>query len=321
MASTSAAEKCAFLRKPLESEQMQQIEAAYGTYIASFKPVYDAVRNHTRVDNDQIQKLVKKILQDIEGSESDYKQFMLYGLQGGSDFNQNAVNVAVISALLGQRLELARKEMRILTTGALLHDLGMQRIPPEILSKTSALSSEEQRLVQTYPVHSYKIITGELSFPDEIGLIALQHQERWSGGGYPRNLSGKSIDRNARIVAVADSFEAMLSKRPYRNSMDGYEAVRAIIRDNGQRFDPEIIKVFIRTFGIYPRGCLLLLNNGSIGRVLDINSQAPLRPLVKIMIDPDGNEYANDNGPEIDMRTNKHVFVVKAINPEQFAQE
>lgn len=238
-------------------------------------------------------------------------------MQGSSGFLQNAVNAAIISALLGRRLEYSPSQLQDLVVGALLHDVGMLRIPPEILDKQGSLSAEELRIVHTYPVHSYRIITGELSFPDDIGVIALQHQERWNGGGYPRNLSGKAIDRNARIVAVADSFEAMLSKRPYRSSMDGYNAVRAILRDNGRRFDPEIIKVFIRTFGIYPRGCLVQLNDAAIGRVVEINPESPLRPQVKIMIARDGHEFSDDDGPVVNLKDERRMFIVQAINQEE----
>ncbi|MFW5801118.1 MAG: HD-GYP domain-containing protein, partial [Spirochaeta sp.] len=306
-----------FLQRPLESPHMLEIQQRYTSYLMDYKTVHDAVRQRIPVDNQKILDLVQRILTDLKGREGDTKQFMLYGQQGSSGFLHNALNVAIISALLGKRLQYSDKELRDLTAGALLHDVGMSRIPAEILQKESSLSAEELRLVHTYPVHSYRIITGELSFPDEIGVIGLQHQERWNGGGYPRNLSGKSIHVNARIVAVADAFEAMLSKRPYRSSMDGYNAVRTILRDNGTRFDPDIIKAFIRTFGIYPRGCLVQLNNSAIGRVVEINPDAPLRPQVKVMIDYDGHEFIEDDGPVLDLREERRMFIVQPINQEQ----
>lgn len=313
----TTAQSGSFLKKPLQTPRMQEIKTRYNEYLSAFGDIHTAVLQHTAIDNQMIIDVVARIISDLRDSQNDMKQFMLYGLQGGSSFLQNAVNTAIISALLGLEYEFSRQELQELATGALLHDLGMLRIPEEIITKKGSLSGEELRLVHTYPVHSYRIITGDLAFPDEIGVIALQHQERWNGGGYPRSLVGKAIHRNARIVAVADAFEAMLSTRPYRSSMDGYNAVRALLRDNGQRFDPDVIRIFIRTFGIYPRGCLVLLNDASIGRVVDVFGSMPLRPQVKIMIAADGSEYYEDDGPLVDLRSKKRLFIVRAINQEQ----
>lgn len=306
-----------FLNKPLQTPQMQKISLLMSNYSAEFAEMYTALKLRGVVNNDSARSLSKAIIHDIEGIERDMKQFILYGMQGKSDFSASAVCVACITALLGKRLSYNQNDLNDLVTGALLHDIGMIRIPEEILGKDGSLSEEEQRTIQTYPSHSYRIITGELSLPDDIGIIALHHQERWSGGGYPRGLNGNNISFNARIVAVADAFEAMLSTRPYRSSMDGYNAVRAILRDNGQRFDPEIIKVFIQTFGIYPRGCLVLLNDSAIGRVIEIHPDTPLRPQVKIMISNEGREYLDDEGPVVDLRDEKRMFIARPINREQ----
>ena len=173
--------------------------------------------------------------------------------------------------------------------------------------------------MQAHPIYSYRIITKEMKFAEEIGVAALQHQERWDGQGYPRQLSGKNIAPMARIIAVVDAFEAMVSKRPYRNSMIGYTAMRTILSDNGRRFDPDILKVFIRTMGIYPIGSVVLLKDGRIGRVVDVNSSAPLRPLVKIMIDQNGREFQRDEGEVVNLAEQKDLFIARAVDPKDLA--
>jgi HD-GYP domain-containing protein (c-di-GMP phosphodiesterase class II) len=158
-----------------------------------------------------------------------------------------------------------------------------------------------------------------MKFAEEIGVAALQHQERWDGQGYPRQLSGKNIAPLARIVTVVDAFEAMVSKRPYRNSMIGYAAMRTILSDNGRRFDPDILKVFIRTMGIYPIGSVVLLKDGRVGRVVEVNSAAPLRPSVKIMIDQNGREFQRDEGGVVDLAEDKDLFIARAVDPKELA--
>jgi HD-GYP domain-containing protein (c-di-GMP phosphodiesterase class II) len=195
----------------------------------------------------------------------------------------------------------------------------MLRVPPEILEKTDSLTGAELQQVKTHPVHSYRIITKEIKLSEEIGLTALQHQERWDGQGYPKGLAGKDIMVYARIVAVADAFEAMVSERPYRDSMIGYTAMRAILSDNGRRFDPEILKIFIKSLGIYPIGSIVLLSDASIGRVIENHPDAPLRPRIRVMIDSLGKTHLQEEGAVIDLMDDRSLFIARAVNPKELS--
>ena len=101
--------------------------------------------------------------------------------------------------------------------------------------------------------------------------------------------------------------------------MIGYAAMRSILSDNGRRFDPDILKVFIRTMGIYPIGSVVLLKDGRIGRVVEVNGSAPLRPRVKIMIDQNGREYQKDEGTVVDLAEDKDLFIARALDPKELA--
>ncbi|HUI72673.1 MAG TPA: HD domain-containing phosphohydrolase, partial [Spirochaetia bacterium] len=161
-------------------------------------------------------------------------------------------------------------------------------------------------------------ITKDLKYPDEVGIIALQHQERWDGQGYPRRLHGEDINISARVVAVADAYVAMINNRPHRSSMIGYSAVKNVLNDNGRHFDPKILKVFLESMGIYPIGSIVQLNNSAIGRVVETHSDAPLRPVLELIID----EYGNTVGERetIDLVVKKGAFIVKAVDPKSLAQ-
>jgi len=147
-------------------------------------------------------------------------------------------------------------------------------------------------------------------------MIALQHHERWDGNGYPRKLSEKKISIEARIITVADAFEAMVKEKPYRNSMIAYTAMRQLLNDNSRRFDSEVLKVFIKSIGIYPLGSYVLLNNGSIGRVIKVNENAPLRPAVRLLVDKNGKKYENDEGAMLDLAKVGDIFIARAIDPK-----
>jgi HD-GYP domain-containing protein (c-di-GMP phosphodiesterase class II) len=164
------------------------------------------------------------------------------------------------------------------------------------------------------------MICKELLYPEEVGVIALQHHERWDGEGYPRRLAGEAIDLGARIVSVADAFEAMVCEKPYRNSMIGYQAMKNLLSDNARRFDPEVLKAFIKTMGIYPIGSIVLLNTGAIARVIEGHSDAPLRPKIRILVDEFGNAFNNDDGEIINLLQEKSMFIARAIDPKELTR-
>jgi HD-GYP domain-containing protein (c-di-GMP phosphodiesterase class II) len=253
----------------------------------------------------------------VREQRDSFISFILGGEINGYEIPKNLVNVAILSALIAQELKLPNHRILQITIGALLHDVGMLRLPKEIVHKRGALSAAELQRIQSHTLYTYKIVTKELLHSEDVGLIALQHHERWDGEGYPRKLSGTIIDIGARIVSVADAFEAMVSQKSYRNSMIGYQAMKNLLSDNLRRFDPDIIKAFIQTMGIYPIGSIVLLNNGSMARVVNVQGTAPLRPKIKILIDEFGKVFKNDEGDDIDLLIEKSLFIARAIDPKE----
>jgi HD-GYP domain-containing protein (c-di-GMP phosphodiesterase class II) len=195
----------------------------------------------------------------------------------------------------------------------------MLRMPKEIVEKKGGLSEAEHQRIQSHSLYTYKIVNKELLYPEDVALIVLQHHERWDGEGYPRRISGAAIDLGARIVSVADAFEAMVSQKPYRNSMMGYQAMKNLLSDNLRRFDPDVIKAFIQTMGIYPIGSIILLNNGAMARVVKVQASAPLRPTIKILIDESGKIFKQDEGETLDLLVEKSLFIAKAVDPREAA--
>lgn len=230
---------------------------------------------------------------------------------------QSAVNTAIFSFLISRVMALPNYRLKTLITGALLHDIGMQKIPEAIIKKNGNLTPAELQQIRTHPLLSYQLVTRTLGYPDEVGVIVLQHHERWDGEGYPRKLKGAEIDILARIVSVADAFEAMISEKPYRNSMIGYQAMKHLMSDNGRRFDPDVLKAFLQSMGVYPVGSLVLLNNSAIARVVENHAQAPLRPKIRLLVDATGTVFQEHEGSMLDLLKEKALFIVRAISPQE----
>lgn len=305
-----------FLQQALKTPETKEVIKTYNDLRVRLGAIHEQVRTQDPVDTTEIDGIIDKVLQLLDHHKPQVIEFILYGFQGQAGNVENALNCAFLSVLVGQHLNLPKHKLLHLATAALLHDIGMHRLPDRILNKEGKLTPEEAQLVRTHPIHSYKIITREMKYPEEVGVAALQHQERWDGEGYPKRIAGQNIILPARVIGVVDSFEAMVSNRPYRSSMIGYAAMRALLSDNARRFDPDVLKVFIRTMGIYPIGSIVLLNNGAIGRVLENNPEAPLKPRVKIMINEHGREYRHDEGDIIELSRDKRLFIAKAVDPK-----
>lgn len=310
-----------FFMRAFKTSEHELVMKTHTKLRQQLRKIFEAIRDYDPVETSDIDTIIDALFRLLEQYPNQTVEYILYGFQGAVTDIDNALNSAIVSSLIGQNLGMAKHRLIHLATAALLHDVGMLRLPEEIVKKKGKLTAEEAQTVRTHPVHSYKIITRELRYPEEIGRAALQHQERWDGQGYPKMLSGENIILFARIIAVVDSFEAMVSKRPYRNSMIGYTAMRNILSDNGRRFDPQVLKVFIRTMGIYPVGSVVLLNDSSIGRVVEVNHSSPLKPKVKIMIDNQGREYRDDEGDVVDLVDAKQLFIAKAVDPKELSEQ
>ena len=148
--------------------------------------------------------------------------------------------------LLGQFLGLDEEELRILKQGALLHDLGKIGIPDDILKKPGCLDEAEFEIIKKHPMLTSDIL-GTLETSDHFSAIARSHHERWDGNGYPDGLNGEGIPLLARIVAIADAWDAMTSNRVYRDAMSERIALNIMEKEKdwGQ-WDPYLIEKFIK---------------------------------------------------------------------------
>lgn len=158
-------------------------------------------------------------------------------------------NVAKYAVLIAKKMKLTKEKCDVIRKGALLHDIGKIGIPEHILTKNDKLTDEEYHIIKSHPVIGHKMIEHIATFHKNGVLdIVLYHHERFDGKGYPKGLKGTDIPLFARIVAVADTFDAMRSKRVYRNKLDLDYTLNEIRKNKGTQFDPEIADVFLSLF-------------------------------------------------------------------------
>ena len=159
---------------------------------------------------------------------------------------RHSKRVSDISQSIGRALGLSEFEINQLRAVGLLHDIGKIGISESILDKIEPLSPNEYEAIKKHPEIGYRILNSA-AYMKELAEIILSHHERWDGNGYPNGLKGDEIPILARIVSVADSYDAMMSDRPYRKALTEQEAISQIIQNSGTQFDVEIAKIFIKT--------------------------------------------------------------------------
>jgi len=291
----------------------------YKSLIEKVNTLFSVLKSGSDIDMRSIDNITVQLLQGLRENTDNFVEFILGGEVSGHELAKSSVNTAILSALTAQELKLPNHKINNIVAGALLHDVGMLRLSKGITEKKGGLSEAELEQIKSHPLHTSKIVTKELFGPHEVNLIALQHHERWDGQGYPDKLRGEAIDIGARIVSVADAFEAMVSKKSYRDSIIGYQAIKNLLSDNERRFDPAVIIAFTKIMGIYPIGSIVRLNDGSLARVVSLHIEAPMRPTVQMLTDNMGNALSAGNMPVVDLLENRKLFIKEAIDPANYA--
>jgi HD-GYP domain-containing protein (c-di-GMP phosphodiesterase class II) len=287
----------------------------YTSLIGKLSEIFSDIASGNRTNAQAVNAVISRLLGMVREEPENIIGYILGGEVKGHGFAKSSMNAAILSYLITAEFKAPNHKLLQIVTGALLHDVGMLRLPQEILNKQGELTGTELQYMQTHPVVSYRIVCKEFLYPEEVGQVVLQHHERWDGTGYPQGLGGTRIDSGARIVSVVDAFEAMVSKKPYRNSMIGYQAMKNLMADNSRRFDSNVLKAFIKIMGIYPIGSLILLNTGAVARVTEVRKEAPLRPRITIVLDKDGKTYHQNEGEAIDLLNEKTLFITRALDP------
>lgn len=220
----------------------------------------------------------------------------------------HSVNVAILSVAIGAELGMGAKELSDLGVGALLHDVGKLKIPPEILHKPTRLSAREFDAMKAHTTEGFLILRTLSDVPSVAALIAYEHHERLNGTGYPRGIRQEQHSLS-RIVAVGDVYEALTANRVYRKGYLPHQALEFVLGGAAAGFDNQVVEAFMRCVAIYPKGSSVRLRTGEVGIVLGASTGQPQRPLLRIIVDSAGNRLSTPY--EVDMRLDLRAEIVE----------
>ncbi len=198
---------------------------------------------------------------------------------------EHCLNVCILAIAFGRQLGLGEQELQNLGMCGLLHDVGKMKIPPEILNKPDTLSSKEMRIMMAHTVHGRNLLLSSAGIYSGAIDVALSHHERIDGVGYPRQLSGNSISRYSKIIAIVDAYDAMTADRCYQSARTSTEAIKIIYKERGQHFDEQLALKFLQTVGLYPAGSIVELYSGEVGMVIEANPRYRHLPRIVMLRD------------------------------------
>lgn len=204
---------------------------------------------------------------------------------GTEDYLVNhSIATAVLSINIGSAMGFGVEQIKNLAFGAALADVGLLRVPDQILNKSEKLTPREYAEIRRHPALGLDMLQRVLGIPLEVPYIVYQSHERPNGTGYPRGKKGVVIHPFAKIVHAADTFTAVCSERPYRSSLSAYKAMERIVFMTSKRLiDPAITKSFLKVNSLFPVGSFVKLSDDRIGRVMAANPDDYMNPVVRVI--------------------------------------
>lgn len=194
----------------------------------------------------------------------------------------HSLQVTIYSLTIAKELGYSVEDLKVLGIGALLHDIGKIVVPPKILNKPAKLTDEEYEIVKQHAQYGFDILRHLHTVSLHAAHCAFQHHERLDGSGYPRGIKGDEMHPYAKVIAVADVFDAMTSNRVYRDKILPHKSIEVIKDGRGKLFDEDVVDAFLRSVVHYPNGTVVLLSDGRRGIVVKQNVENSALPHVRI---------------------------------------
>lgn len=275
----------------IEDEAFEDVEIYSAVSTKTREIAYASLQNLSRnlnetqlhsINLDEVKNAVQNIISDLLYSKDLLGNVM--DIQGYDDYTfHHSVNTTIIALIMAISMGWPNSKLIELGMGVLMHDVGKIKVPPEILNKKGALTPGEFEEIKKHAEYGFEILRKNRDINLLSAHVALQHQERWDGSGYPRGLKGTQIHEYGRLAAVADVYEALTSKRVYRNALQPYEAYEYVIANSDKLFEPKVVQnTFSKCITPYPTGSGVSLTNGLRGNVVKQNPSFPTRPYVRM---------------------------------------
>ena len=301
---------------------LQTAKVDFESASVAMERVFAELKRNRRVNLPQVQAAVEPLIKGVINNGEALSALMR--MREKSDyFHEHAISTAVWAIILARHMGYDKDELKPLALGATLIDTGMINVPDHVLNKGDSLSTEELRLVRSHVRASVRMAEEAGVVDHRIIEIIACHHERHSGSGYPKKLSGADIPINARIVSIADVYDAMVTDRPHASALTSYAAIKELNRLAGAFFNPALVSAFTQVVGLFPTGAIVHLSSGEVGIVTAQNPLRRLHPEVLLILNANKEPY--EKHVSLNLAKQKpesaQVSIVEELTPGSYGVE
>jgi HD-GYP domain-containing protein (c-di-GMP phosphodiesterase class II) len=299
--------------------ELSEVLLTYGSGLELLRQTASRIAVGRPVDLETTRTMVEQIVDDV--ARDPMQALLVSTIKSYDEYTYyHMMNVCLLSIALGYGIGLDREQVVLLGMGALLHDVGKVKVPLEVLQQAGPLTDDQWGLIKRHPVDGAGLIyvaTRDIYHPAV--SIVLEHHANYDLTGYPNLTNRKMPSMPARIVAITDAFDALTSKRSYRQAEDRRQALNILQAAGGQRYDPRVLRAFARLLGMFPIGSLVRVSSGEIGMVVRNHEQLLARPVVRLLLDSEGlpTDAVEVDLSEADEDGEFTRFVEKTLTPEE----
>lgn len=290
-----------YSQKIKTSQKFQSFQIDHTIVLSQMRASFEGyVNNGIPLDT---KLLVSKVEELFDSCKTSLELFnMLHNMHSSDDsVYGHSLNVSLICRQIGKWSKLDAGAVELLTLAGLLHDIGKLKIPAEILNKPGKYTDEEYALVKQHTQYSYNLLE-PLNLDPHVKMAALSHHERCDGSGYPSGLKNDEIDVVARVVTIADVYDAMTTARSYRAPLCPFEVIEKFEREGLQRYDAKFILTFLNHIANTYQNHRILLSDGRSANIVMLNSKQLSKPIVQL-----------DDGSCLDLYTASGGLHIQAV--------
>lgn len=274
----------------IDEEMLKGLEAAresYGEALDLIRDLDRLIRTNRLASGERVKGVVRSMVDNVLTN-----RFALLELSGLKDFDEytffHSVNVAILALALGSTVSCDRRFLNSLGVGALMHDIGKLTVDAQVLNKAGSLSSDEWETVRLHPQYGAEAAATMPGLDRASIVVILEHHMRYDMDGYPVRKPRRGQHLASRIVAVADAYDAMTSRRSYSAARLQDQAMEVLAKNAGTAFDPALVRLFLQLMGVYPPRSVVRLTTGEVGVVVRPGESDALRPVVRVFAEADG---------------------------------
>jgi HD-GYP domain-containing protein (c-di-GMP phosphodiesterase class II) len=267
-------------------EEFKRTKLSFESAADTLDRVFETMRSGGQNDIRAVQAAVNPLIEGVFRNK-DAVAALLRLKESGEYRYHHGVSMAVWAAILGRHIGLHRHELEKLAVGCAMCDVGMTQLPPELLDQAENLTDAQRRIIRAHPKMGAELVAKSSNVDIEIISIIENHHERMNGSGYPRGIEGAAIPLLARIAGLVDTYDAMITPRPYAPARTSHEATQELLDCKGQKFQDSLVEQFVQAIGLFPTGTVVELNTGEVAIVVAQNTTRRLKPELIIVMNGD----------------------------------